>query len=119
MRVLLVDDEKELVSALAERLGFRGIEADWATSGEQALEMSKSTKYDAAVLDVKMPRIGGIKLCRLLQETMPDLKCIFLTGHGSEQDFREGVQEGEAYLVKPAKIEVLIEEIKGAVEQGE
>ncbi|MBW2589457.1 MAG: response regulator, partial [Deltaproteobacteria bacterium] len=46
MRVLLVDDEEELVSTLAERLSYRGISADWVTSGLEALEMAKNYEYD-------------------------------------------------------------------------
>ena len=58
IRVLLVDDEEELVSTLAERLSMRGLEADWASSGEKALEMAGKKTYDIAVLDVKIPRFG-------------------------------------------------------------
>ena len=90
MRILLVDDEAELVSTLAERLSFRGIEADWVTSGEEALKQVEKQHYDAAVLDVKIPRISGLALKKLLEEKDPHLKFIFLTGHGSEEDFMIG-----------------------------
>jgi DNA-binding response OmpR family regulator len=60
MKVLLVDDEHELVSTLAERLSFRGIQADWATSGEEAMRLTEKNTYDVAVLDVKIPRISGL-----------------------------------------------------------
>ncbi len=114
MRILLVDDEKELVSALAERLAFRGLEADFATTGEQALEMARRTPYDVAVLDVKMPRMGGLELCQTLQQVVAGIHCIFLTGHGSEQDFQDGVTKGFAYLIKPVRLETLLEKIREA-----
>jgi DNA-binding response OmpR family regulator len=60
LRVLLVDDEDEMVTALAERLSLRGIEADWVTSGEDALARVSDKKYDVLVLDVKMPGMGGL-----------------------------------------------------------
>ncbi len=117
MRILLVDDEKELVSTLAERLDLRGIVADWATSGEEALQKAEAARYDLAVLDVKMPRLGGLKLKKKLEEKYPDMKFIFMTGHGSEEDFRAGsVEPGVAYyLVKPVNIEALIEKINAAL----
>ena len=55
MRVLLIDDEKELVSTLSERLELRGIDTDWATSGEEGLELVKQSQYDWVVIDLKMP----------------------------------------------------------------
>ncbi len=109
MRVLLVDDEHELVCALAERLGFRGVRADYAVSAVQALELARATAYDIAVLDVKMPGMGGLELHQKLRELQPDLRAVFLTGHGSELDFAAGAARGEAYLVKPVGIEVLME----------
>jgi DNA-binding response OmpR family regulator len=116
MRVLLVDDEEELVTALAERLSYRGIEADWSTSGNGALELAKETAYDVAVLDVKMPNISGIELKKRLEKMRPDMKYIFLTGHGSEEDFRAGSAEASSYLVKPLDIDTLIETMRQVVQ---
>jgi DNA-binding response OmpR family regulator len=117
MRILLVDDEAELVSTLAERLSFRGIEADWVTSGEEALIQVEKHRYQVAVLDVKIPRISGLALKKLLQEKDPQLKFIFLTGHGSEEDFMIGAAEaGESYyLIKPVDLNLLIEKLKEIV----
>jgi DNA-binding response OmpR family regulator len=114
MRVLLVDDEAELVSTLAERLSFRGIEADWVSNPEEALDRVKNQRYAVAVLDVKIPRISGLALKKMLEEMDPQLKFIFLTGHGSEQDFMVGAAEaGEAYyLIKPVDLNLLIEKLK-------
>lgn len=110
MRVLLVDDEADMASALAERLDMRGIEADWATNGRDALDRAASKSYDLAVLDVKMPGIGGLELRARLQARYPQMKFIFLTGYGSESDFREvSCTEGEScYLIKPIDIQDLI-----------
>jgi DNA-binding response OmpR family regulator len=114
MRVLLVDDEAELVSTLAERLSFRGIEADWVTSGEEALKQVERQRYEVAVLDVKIPRISGLALKKLLEEKYPEMKFIFLTGHGSEEDFRIGSAEAgaEYYLIKPVDLNLLLDKIK-------
>jgi DNA-binding response OmpR family regulator len=117
MRVLLVDDEEELVTALAERLSFRGIDADWSTSGARALELADAQTYDVAVLDVKMPNINGLELKKKLEKKRPEMKYIFLTGHGSEEDFRVGSAEGSQYLVKPLDIEVLIATMRQVVHE--
>lgn len=111
MRILLVDDEEELVSALAERLNIRGIAADFATSGEQALQAVERKHYDLVVLDVKMPHLNGLDLWKQLKQQFPNMKCIFLTGHTSERDFQAGVNSGAMYLLKPLKIETLIHNI--------
>ena len=116
MRVLLVDDETELVTALAERLGYRGVEADWSTTAAGALELATAHSYDIAVLDVKMPNMSGIQLKRKLEKIRPEMKYIFVTGHGSEEDFRTGSAEASRYLGKPLDIEKLMEAMQQVVE---
>ena len=120
MRILLVDDEEELVSTLAERLTLRGIEAEWVTSGETALKRARENAYDLAVLDIKIPRISGINLKKELQKIDPRMKFIFMTGHGSEDDYLAGSKEAgmEYYLVKPVNIQTLIEKINSALDGG-
>jgi DNA-binding response OmpR family regulator len=119
MRILLIDDEEELVSTLAERLSFRGIDADWACSGKDALKKIEETPYDIAVVDIKMPKIGGLELRKMMAGKYPDMKFIFMTGHGSEEDFRAGSEAAgaEYYLVKPVDIEELIRKMKEALKK--
>jgi len=121
MRVLLVDDEEELVTTLAERLNLRGIDVDWATSGEGAMQLAKSNPYDIAVLDVKIPKISGIRLKNELVKIRPGMKFIFVTGHGSEDDFRAGTAEAGAgyYLAKPVNIDILIQKMGAALRDKE
>jgi DNA-binding response OmpR family regulator len=121
MRVLLVDDEEELVSTLAERLAMRGIEAEWVSDPERALELVTAGNFDVAVLDVKVPKISGLELKKKLEEIDPRLKFIFMTGHGSESDFRKGVAEAGSgfYLIKPVKIELLIDRIHGVLKEDQ
>ena len=112
MKILLVDDEQEFVSALSERLILRGIEADYACDGPEALLKVKAIPYDLAVLDVKMPNLSGIDLKRDLKAIRPEMKFIFCTGHGSEQDYRAGTADDSPYLVKPLHIDELMAKIK-------
>lgn len=108
MKVLLVDDEKELVTTLAERLSFRGIEAKWTTAGDEAMKLTRQEPFDVVVLDIKMPHLNGIQLKKELEQIRPAMKFVFLTGHGSEEDFRIGSAEADHYLVKPLDIETLV-----------
>ena len=108
MRVLLVDDEIEYVSTLAERLTFRGIESTWVSSGKEAIKKLETESYDIGILDVKMPKIGGIELKKKLSKINPDMKFIYLTGHGSEEDYHKGIADSSYYLIKPVDINDLI-----------
>lgn len=118
MRVLLVDDEKEFVATLAERLSYRDITADFALGGDEALRMVGETEYDLAVLDMKMPGISGLQLKKRLAEICPGLKFIFLTGHGSEEDYQAGSRESIYYLIKPINIDTLVGKMHEAIHAG-
>lgn len=119
MRLLLVDDETELVSALAERLRLRGIETDFATDGDAAADKVRAGAYDLAVLDMKMPGLSGLDLKKKLQRLRPGMRFIFMTGHGSEEDFRAGSAEAAGYLVKPVRIEALLSAVQAALAGGQ
>ena len=116
MRVLLVDDEEEFVTTLAERLTIRGFAVEYATKAADALVLAGKNVYDIAVLDMKMPVIGGLQLREMLERQHPEMKFIFLTGHGSEDDYRAG-STGAGYLVKPVDINILIQKMKEAIAQ--
>ena len=108
MRVLLVDDERKFVIMLSKRLAIRGIDVDYAFTGEDAVTKATSNRYDVAILDVKMPGLGGIELEKKLRGLDPEMKIICVTGHGSENDFRIGAAKAAHYLAKPLQIEELV-----------
>ncbi len=109
MRVLLVDDEEELVSTLSERLDLRGIESDWVTNGEDGLRLALENDYDWIVLDMKMPGIGGLETLQAIKRRRPSTKIIVMTGHSSSQDREAGLRAGaQHYLLKPIDVEDLI-----------
>lgn len=115
LKVLLVDDEEEFVSALAERLDIRGIESRVATDGEQALEILESQSFDVIVLDVIMPGISGLEVLQRLKEQQNKAAIILLTGHGSTREGLEGMRMGAFdYLMKPLDIDELIAKMKEA-----
>ncbi len=111
-RILLVDDEREFVKILSERLKFRGIEVDVAFSGEDALTAIKRQKVDAVVLDVRMPGIDGIETLREIKTIAPQTPVILLTGHASVEAAMEGMKFGASdYLIKPAELSDLLEKL--------
>ena len=116
MRVLLVDDETEFVSALAERLNLRGFEAQAATTGEEALEKIAASPPQVVVLDMLMPGMSGLEVLHRIRKNYPQVQVILLTGRGS-WDGITGIREG-AYecLMKPIQIEELIQIMTSAVE---
>lgn len=115
-KILLVDDEAEFVTTLAERLEIRGFKAEAATSGKQALEFIKDRNFDAAILDVKMPGMDGLQVMKKIRELHPDVPIILLTGYGSTDDGVQGVNKGAFdYLMKPLDIEELISKIQEAL----
>jgi DNA-binding response OmpR family regulator len=116
MKVLLVDDEKKFATMLAKRLALRGIDIDYVFTGKDAIIKAETQRYDVAILDVKMPGIGGIELEQKLKELDPCLKIIFLTGHGSKIDFEAGSAAAECYLAKPIQIDELITILREATE---
>lgn len=109
MRVLLVDDEEELVSTLAERLAIRDIDADWVTSGEEGMRLALASDYDWVVLDLKMPGIGGLETLKAIKQERPATRIMVLTGHSAEEEYEAVMQAGASYyLLKPLDVEDLI-----------
>jgi two-component system response regulator CpxR len=118
-RVLLVDDEREFVQTLSERLEMRDVGSAVAYDGESALKMVSQDEPDVMILDLKMPGIDGIEVLRRVKETNPHVEVIILTGHGSDEDCKTCMALGAfAYLQKPVDIEALSETLKKANEKA-
>lgn len=114
-RVLIVDDEEELVSALVERLNLRGFRARGVTTGAEALESLEHDPCDVVLLDVKMPGLGGLDVIRRIKKDRPDLEVILLSGHGSPAGAEEGREAGAyEYLMKPVQIDELVRVLRSA-----
>jgi len=117
-KFLLVDDEKEFVLTLSERLKTRNLGAAVVHDGEQALSIMETDAPDVMVLDLKMPGIQGLEVLRRVKREKPDTEVIILTGHGSEQEERQAMELGAfAYLNKPVDIDVLAKTMKQAYEK--
>jgi len=117
-KVLLVDDEREFVETLSERLIMRQIGSAVAYDGESALELIEEDEPEVMILDLKMPGIDGIEVLRRVKATRPNIEIIILTGHGSEADKELCMKLGAfGYLTKPVDIELLSETLKRANEK--
>jgi two-component system, OmpR family, response regulator CpxR len=117
-KVLLVDDEREFVQTLSERLLMRDMGSAVAYDGESALAMIGEDEPEVMILDLKMPGIDGIEVLKRVKQTRPDIEVIILTGHGSEADRATCLKLGAfAYLQKPVDIEVLTDTLKKANEK--
>ena len=116
-RVLIVDDEEELVTTIAERLQIRGIQAQTATDGETALQMIEADPPQVVVLDVMMPGLGGIEVLQRMKAQNLKIPVILLTGYGSTEQGMEGMKLGAFdYLMKPCDLNNLISKIQEAVQ---
>ena len=115
-RVLIVDDEEELATTIAERLQIRGIQAQTATDGETALKMIEANPPQVVVLDVMMPGMGGIEVLQRMNAQNLKIPVILLTGYGSAEKGTEGMKLGAFdYLMKPCDLNNLIGKIQEAV----
>ncbi len=118
--ILLVDDEVEFVTTLAERLDLRGIAARVAHDGESALKAVNEDEPHVMVLDMMMPGMKGIEVLQRVREQHPSVQVILLTGQGKTRDGIDGMRHGAfAYLMKPLDIEELIRTLSEAVAAGE
>ncbi|PKN61764.1 MAG: two-component system response regulator [Deltaproteobacteria bacterium HGW-Deltaproteobacteria-15] len=114
-RVLMVDDEKEFVEPLAERLALRDYDVTTSLSGEEAIEKIKAARFDVVVLDVSMPGMDGIDTLREIKRLRPILEVILLTGHATVDSAIDGLKLGAFdYLKKPCETEDLIVKIEQA-----
>ena len=118
IRLLLVDDEEDLVVFLSHRLRKRGLDVTTAVSGREALAAVDRQVYDVAVLDLSMPDVDGIAVMERLKKLQPFTEVLMLTGHGSHDSAWEaGRLQAFRYLLKPYDFDDLHNLILEAAEQ--
>lgn len=115
INILLVDDETEYITTLAERLQLRNLPSQVALNGLQALQMAAALTPDVMVLDLKMPGFDGLEVLRRVKKEFPRVEVIILTGHGGEKDEDDARRLGAfEYLKKPVDIDELTQHIQKA-----
>ncbi len=107
--ILIIDDDKSILRVFSIMLRKQGYAADTAETGEEAMEKICRMRYDAALVDVKLPDIDGIELLKKIESTNPDIVKVVVTGYASVEDGIRSLDNGaDAYLVKPVKPEDLL-----------
>ena len=113
LKVLIADDEIEFASTLVARLKLRSFQASMVNSGKAALAAIEVEQPDVLILDLKMPDLDGLEVLASLNENYPDLAVIILTGHGSFEAGRQGMELGAYdYIMKPVRYETLLDKIE-------
>ncbi len=114
-KVLLIDDEKDFLDIMAERMVARGMDVSTATSAEDALEMLLTDSYDAVIMDLMMPEMDGFKALKLFKEKKPEVQIILLTANVPEEKCIEAIKLGAMHVIeKPADLNLLTQKIEEA-----
>lgn len=115
IKVLIADDEVEFSSTLQTRLNLRKFQATAVYSGKETLRAIEEEHPDVLLLDLKMPDLDGLEVLARLKEEHPGIQVIILTGHGSFEVGKEGMELGAFdYIMKPVDLNVLISKIQEA-----
>ena len=117
-KVLIVDDEEELVLTLVERLEFRGILAKGVTKGEDALACLNEEDFDVVVVDLKMPGIDGLEIKSVVEREHPTTEVVLVTGQGAH-DPEQDLEIDAHFLMKPFSLGALVEKIREVLEEKE
>ena len=119
MRILLVDDERKVASFIARTLRENAYAVDVADTGEKALGLSKSTTYDAILLDVRLPGISGIDACREMRRRGVEAPIMMLTARALIEQRVEGLEAGaDDYLTKPFVLAELLARVRALIRRG-
>jgi two-component system OmpR family response regulator len=119
MRVLIVEDEAKMAGLIRRGLRQEGMAADLAGKGEDALWMAGSTEYDAIVLDLMLPGIDGLEVCRRLRDDGVISPILMLTARDGVRDRVAGLDRGaDDYLTKPFSYEELLARLRALMRRG-
>lgn len=117
-RLLLVEDENTMRETLALNLRAEGYVVDTAADGEQGLELARASEYDLLVLDVMLPKLDGLTMCRILRRES-SVPIILLTARGTETDKIIGLETGaDDYIVKPFSLGEFLARVRAALRRG-
>jgi len=118
-RILVVEDEPNMVAGLRDNFEFEGYEVVTAPDGVAGLERALSESPDLVILDVMMPRLNGLEVCKQLKAKRPGLPIIMLTARGQEVDKVVGLELGaDDYVTKPFSIRELLARVKAVLRRA-
>lgn len=114
-KILLVDDERDFLDVMSERIEARGMQVTTADSAVEALKEVESGGFDAIILDLMMPGMDGLETLKAIKKKNPDLQVILLTGHATVEKGVEAMKLGAMdFIEKPADLDQLTKMIKKA-----
>jgi DNA-binding NtrC family response regulator len=112
-RILIVDDEEDLRNLLSQYLSTTGYDIHSAEDGEKAIEALYANTFDVVLLDIQMPKVGGIEVLKYISQHTPQTKVIILTGYGDLKNAMEARQYGASdFINKPYKLEDILSTIE-------
>jgi DNA-binding response OmpR family regulator len=119
MRLLLVEDERKVASFIARALRENSYAVDTVENGEKALELGTDVTYDAILLDVRLPGLSGIEVCRELRQQGIEAPILMLTARGLVEQRVQGLDAGaDDYLTKPFVLAELLARVRALVRRG-
>ncbi len=115
-RILIADDEADMVNGLRDNLHFEGYEVLVASDGEAALKAATTQNPDLVLLDIMMPKLDGLEVCRRIRQAGFMIPILMLTAKGQEIDIVRGLEAGaDDYITKPFAIRELLARVKAAL----
>ena len=119
-RILIVEDEPNMVAGLRDNFEFEGYEVLSAYDGVEGLQRALADSPDLVVLDVMMPKMSGLEVCKQLKAKRPSIPIIMLTARGQEVDKVVGLELGaDDYVTKPFSIRELLARVKAVLRRGQ
>ena len=107
--ILIVEDDENIRQTFSAILQERGYTTETAKNGQEAIQKSRTTFFNLALLDIKLPDMDGTKLLTKMHEDLPKMVKIMVTGYPSRENAMEALNQGaDAYIIKPVKQEKLI-----------
>lgn len=120
MRLLLVEDDDRLAEPLREALQDRHYVVDWSATGPEGLAMAETVAYDALILDVMLPGLDGVALCRRLRDRGVTAPILLLTARDTSHDKVLGLDAGaDDYVVKPFDLSELLARVRALLRRGQ
>jgi DNA-binding response OmpR family regulator len=119
-KILVVDDDWDLRDNIVEILKNDGFDVNTASNGEEALDILKASEFDLALLDLIMPKMGGMDLLPLIKRQHPNTKVIMITAYSTVDNAVEAMKKGaDDYITKPFKIDELSMAVKNNLAEAE
>ena len=116
MKILVVEDEKRVANFISRALRENSYDVDIAATGERALEMAAATPYDSILLDIRLPGLSGIQVCRELREAHVDAPILMVTARSLVEQRVEGLDAGaDDYLTKPFAVSELMARVRALI----